>query len=145
MKLGYKIIIALLIVAAIFYIRSIRNQKLERFEQKAQKLMTDIRHRDYFSFQEELAPELRQSVSIEGIQKFMDPLKIERGANVAVTKIEEQNSTHHIQGTLHSKKAEIPFEMLFHEDNSSRLLLLSTKVGNSTLESEGSVFPFTQK
>ena len=145
MKLGYKIIIALLIVAAIFYIRYIQNQKLERFEAKAQKLITDIRHRDYFSFQEELAPELTQSVSIEGIQKFMAPLKIERGANVAVAKIEKQNSTHRIEGAIHLKKAEIPFEMLFHEDNSSRLLLLSAKVGNSTLESEGSVFPFTKK
>ena len=145
MKLGYKIVIAVVVVVAIFSIRYMQKQELARFEQKVEKLATDIRHRDYFSFQQELAPELTQHVSIEGIQKFMEPLKIERGVDVAVTKIEEHNSTHYIEGTLHSKKVKIPFEMVFDEDNSSRLLLLSTKVGNSTLELEGSVFPFTKK
>lgn len=145
MKLGYKIIIVLLIIIAFFYIRARQKHELARFETKVKKLVTDIRHRDYFEFHQELAPKLTQEVSIESIQKFMAPLKIERDSTIEIIKLKEQNSSYYLDGKINSKKIMLPFKMVFCEDNHSRLLLLNTKVGNSTLQLEKEVFPLQSK
>ncbi len=142
MKLGYKIIIFIfIIVGLITYFRSGQKSKELRFKKKVEKIVTDIRHRDYFSFQQELLPQLTKSVSIESIKKFMEPLKIERSAKIELRAIEDRNNSHHISGEIDSKKIKIPFEINFVEDSNRTLFLISSQIGNSTLKGEGSVFP----
>ncbi len=145
MKLGYKIIIALLVAGAFFYLKSVRDHKLERFEQKVKKLITDIRHRDYFAFQQELLPELTKRVSIESIQRFMEPLKIKRDVKVELASVKEQNSTSSVAGYIYSQTLKLPYNMVFKEHNRSRLLLLSISIGNSTLQKDEEEFPIIQK
>ena len=142
MKLGYKIIILIfIIVGLILYFSNGQRQEELRFKRKIEKIVTNIRHRDYFSFQQELLPKLTKSISIESINKFMDPLKIERNSKIELKAIEEKNNTYHISGNVDSNKLKIPFDIYFVEDNNSTIFLINSKIGNSTLEGEGSVFP----
>ncbi|HHH20511.1 MAG TPA: hypothetical protein ENK87_01165 [Nitratifractor sp.] len=145
MKLGYKIIIALLlIVAIILYSKGSVKKEQERYIKRVSSLLTDIRRRDYFAFHNELLPQRAQQVSIEKVAEFMGGISIKKSSQIELKSIEENNNSYKINGIVVSKESSIPFEMQFKESNNT-LLLEQTKVGNSSLEDDKGLFPMDGK
>lgn len=145
MKLGYKIIISLiLIVAIVLYSKGSAKKEQERYIKRISSLLTDIRRRDYFAFHNELLPQRAQKVSIEKVAEFMGDISIEKSSRIELKSIEENNSSFKINGIVISKESSIPFEMQFKESNNT-LLLEQTRVGNSSLEDDKGLFPIDNK
>jgi hypothetical protein len=145
LKLGYKIIIAvILIVAIILYSKGSAKKEQERYIKRVSSLLTDIRRRDYFEFHKKLLPQRAQRVSLEKVAEFMGGISINKDSHIDLKSIEENNSSFKINGIVISKESSIPFEMQFKESNNT-LLLEQTRVGNSSLEDGKGLFPIDNK
>ncbi|HGZ70361.1 MAG TPA: hypothetical protein ENK74_03100, partial [Nitratifractor sp.] len=121
MKLGYKIIISLLlIVAIILYSKGSVKKEQERYIKRVSSLLTDIRRRDYFAFHNELLPQRAQQVSIEKVAEFMGDNSMKKSSQIELKSIEENNNSYKINGIFVTKESSIPFEMQFKESNNTR-------------------------
>ncbi len=141
MKLGYKIIIIVLITSVgFFYYQRVKSKKEERYITKVNSIITNIRHRDYFAFHKEFLPELAQKVSIERIQEYMKHFSIERDVQFHLNDILQKSDIITLNGELESKKSNVPLEMTFQEKNNT-LYLISPNIANQTIEGVDLEFP----
>jgi len=141
LKRGYIIILILLLfLSTIIYYKLQEQKKQERYNKRIEQLVTDIRRRDYFHFHTQLEDSIAKRVSIDEITKFMSGIKVKKSDTIALESIKEANKDLVVRGTILTKEQALPFNFTFQEQNST-LLLLSSQIGNSTLQDKNLSFP----
>ena len=140
MKPGYKIIIGALIVYGIYHYLSEKSKEELLYKKRVDSIITDIRHEDYFSLQNKLAPNISDKISIEDIKQFSKDLNLTKNSKFILNEIDKKSNYIKVVGEIVTKSKKLQYSGTFIDKNGT-LLINSQVINNRKLEATKTTFP----
>ncbi len=140
MKPGYKIIIGALIVYGIYHYLSENSKEELLYKKRVDSIISDIRHEDYFSLQNKLAPNISDKISIEDIKQFSKDLNLTKNSKFILDEIDKDKNYTKVLGEIVTKSKKLQYSGTFIDSNGT-LLINSQVINNRKLEATKTTFP----
>ena len=140
MKPGYKIIIGALIVYGIYHYLSENSKEELLYKKRVDSIISDIRHEDYFSLQNKLAPNISDKISIEDIKQFSKDLNLTKNSKFILNEIDKDKNYTKVVGEIVTKSKKLQYSGTFIDKNGT-LLINSQVINNRKLEATKTTFP----
>ena len=143
LKPGY--IIIFIILAFVVYKKFFDHSKeIAYYTKNINSILEDIRHQDYFKFQNRLEKSLQQSISIESLQNYMEAINLKRGAKFIFKDYKKRKNLITVDGIVVNKGKKLNFKTIFIDCNGT-LLIKSQKIGKEELKVNNPSFPIICK
>ncbi len=140
MKLGYKIIITIIVLWSGYkYFHNTNKEKLF-YENEVNKIVTDLRHQDYFAIQKRLTPKNSKNISIEDIKLFISDFNLSKKAKFSLDSIDKDNNITTVIGSLLDGNRKSMVKINFKDINNTPYIY-SQQFGNKTLQIPKTSFP----
>ena len=138
-KPGYIILLVIGLVIAYKYFFD-NSKEINFYKQEVGKILTDLKHEDYFALQNRLSNNLKKSVSIDDIKQYIESINLGREYKFVLSNYDKKENRVVVSGTLIYKNSEKPLQVTY-KDNNGTLLIESQNIGNSFLKPKSFKFP----